>query len=157
MSEVDLQEMDNAVNQTIKEITTRYDFRGSKSSVNFDKEKKIVHLIADDDFRMKAVIDILESKVIKRGISLKSLQTGKFEDSAGGLRKCDITLVMGIDTDKAREMVKLIKDAKMKVQAQIQEKQVRVSGKKRDDLQEAIALVKGHDFGIPLQFGNYRD
>ena len=157
MSEVDLQEMDNAVNQAIKEITTRYDFRGSKSSINFDKEKKILHLIADDDFKMKAVIDILQGKVIKRGISLKSLQEGKFEDSAGGLRKCDITLVMGIDLDKAREIVKVIKEAKMKVQAQIQEQQVRVSGKKRDDLQEAMALVRGRGFGIPLQFGNYRD
>ena len=157
MSEVDLQEMDNAVNQAIKEITTRYDFRGSKSSINFDKEKKILHLIADDDFKMKAVIDILQGKVIKRGISLKSLQEGKFEDSAGGLRKCDITLVMGIDLDKAREIVKVIKEAKMKVQAQIQEQQVRVSGKKRDDLQEAMALVRGRDFGIPIQFGNYRD
>ena len=156
MSEVDLQEMDNAVNQTIKEITTRYDFRGSKSSVNFDKEKKIVHLIADDDFRMKAVIDILESKVIKRGISLKSLQTGKFEDSAGGLRKCDITLVMGIDTDKAREMVKLIKDAKMKVQAQIQGDEIRVSGKKLDDLQAVIAQIKAANLPIALSFVNYR-
>ncbi|MBI2340834.1 MAG: YajQ family cyclic di-GMP-binding protein [Deltaproteobacteria bacterium] len=157
LSEVDLQEMDNAVNQAVKEIVTRYDFRGSKSSINFDKEKKILHLIADDDFKMKAVIDILEGKVIKRGISLKSLQQGKIEDSAGGLKKCDITLVMGIDTDKAREIVKLVKDSKMKVQAQIQEKQVRVSGKKKDDLQEAMALIRGRDFGIPLQFGNYRD
>ena len=156
MSEVDLQEMDNAVNQAIKEITTRYDFRGSKSSINFDKEKKILHLIADDDFKMKAVIDIVQSKVIKRGISLKSLQEGKFENAAGGLRKCDITLVMGIEIEKAREIVKLIKDAKMKVQAQIMDDQVRVSGKNKDDLQSVMALLRGADLKFAVQFTNYR-
>ncbi len=157
VSEVNLQEVDNAVNQSQKEIATRYDFRGSKSSIQFDKEKKIIHLIGDDDFKIKAVIDIAQGKLVKRGISVKALTIGKIEDAAGGLRKCDITLIVGVETEKAREIVKFIKDSKLKVQSQIQEEQVRVSGKNRDDLQEVIALVKGKDFGLPLQFGNYRD
>lgn len=157
VSEVNLQEVDNAVNQSAKEIATRYDFRGSKSSINFDKEKKIVHLIGDDDFKIKAVIDIVQTKLVKRGISVKALTIGKIEDAAGGLSKCDITLIVGVETEKAREIVKFIKDSKLKVQSQIQEEQVRVSAKNRDDLQEVIALVKGKDFGLPLQFGNYRD
>lgn len=157
VSEVNLQEVDNAVNQSVKEIATRYDFRGSKSSINFDKEKKIVHLIGDDDFKIKAIIDIVQTKLVKRGISVKALNLGKIEDAAGGLSKCDITLIVGVETEKAREIVKFIKDSKLKVQSQIQEQQVRVSAKNRDDLQEVIALVKGKDFGLPLQFGNYRD
>lgn len=156
-SEVDLQEMDNAVNQAVKEIVTRYDFRGSKSSIRLDKEKNILHLVADDDFKMKAVIDLLQNKILKRGISLKSIVTGRVEDAGGSLKKCDMTLVMGIEQDKAKEIIRMIKDSGIKVQAQIQEEKVRVTGKKRDELQEVIASVKAHDFGIPLQFGNYRD
>lgn len=157
VSEVNLQEVDNAINQAMKEISTRYDFRGSKSSIEFDKEKNIIHMVGDDDYKIKAVLDIVQGKAVKRGISLKALKQGTVEDSAGGLKKCDITLQMGIEQEKARPIVKLIKDSKMKVQAQIQEDKIRISGKKRDDLQEVIALVKGEDFGIPLQFENYRD
>lgn len=161
ISEVNLQEVDNAVNQAQKEIFTRFDFRGSKSSINFDKAKKIIHLVGDDDFKIKAVIDIVLGKAIKRGISPKALNTTKVEES-GALKKCDITLVVGIETEKAKEIVKFIKEAqsgqaKLKVQAQIQDEQVRISGKKRDDLQEAIALLRAKDFGIPLQFDNFRD
>lgn len=156
-SEVDLQEVDNAVNQAVKEISTRYDFKGSKSSLTFDKTKKIIALVGDDDYKMKAVIDILQNKAAKRGISLKSLKIGTIQEGAVGNKKCEVTLVMGIETEKAREIVKAVKDSKMKVQAQIQEEKVRISGKKRDDLQEAIALIKSRDFDIALQFGNYRD
>lgn len=156
-SEVNLQEVDNAVNQSAKEIATRYDFRGTKSSIVFDKDKKTINLAGDDDFKIKAVIDILQGKCVKRGISLKSLKMGPVLDGPGGLKKCEVTLVMGIEQEKAREIVKVIKDSKIKVQSQIQEDKVRVSGKKRDDLQEAIALVKAGNFDIPLQFENYRE
>ncbi len=157
ISEVNLQEVDNAINQAQKEIFTRFDFRGSKSSINFDKTKKIIHLVGDDDFKIKAVIDIVLGKAIKRGISPKALNTTVVTDSGAGMKKCDVTLVVGIETEKAKEIVKFIKEAKIKVQAQIQDEQVRISGKKRDDLQEAIALLRAKDFDIPLQFDNFRD
>lgn len=156
-STVNLQEVDNAVNQTAKEISTRYDFRGSKSSINLNKTSNTIDLIADDDYKIKAVQDIFQSKAFKRGISLQSLKMGKIEEVGGSLKKCIVTLVMGIETEKAKEIVKTIKETKMKVQVQIQDEKVRVTGKKRDDLQEAIAFLKAQDFGIPLQFGNYRD
>lgn len=156
-SEVNIQEVDNAVNQAVKEITTRYDFRGSKSSIKFDKDKKIIHLVGDDDYKIGAVIEIVQTKAGKRGVSLQALTVGAIQDSAGSSKKCDITLVMGIETEKAKEIVKVVKDSKLKVQAQIQDQKVRVSGKNRDDLQQVISLLKGHDFGIPLQFENYRD
>jgi hypothetical protein len=155
VSEIDLQEMDNAVNQAKKEITTRYDFKGSKSRIDWDH--KAVNLVADDDFKMKALIDILLSKTIKRGIDGKALDVGKVEDAASGLKKCEVAIKQGVPVETARKIVKLIKDSKAKVQAQIQENQVRVSGKKRDDLQEAIALVKSAGFDLPLQFTNFRD
>lgn len=155
VSEIDLQEMDNAVNQAKKELATRYDFKGSKSRIDWDH--KAVDLVADDDFKMKALVDILLSKTVKRGIDAKALDVGKVEDAAGGLRKCTVGIKQGVPVETARKMVKLIKDSKIKVQAQIQENQVRVSGKKRDDLQEAIALVKDAGFDLPLQFTNYRD
>lgn len=156
-SEVDFQEVDNAVNQVIKEISTRYDFRGSKSSIKLDKKEKLIQIIADDDYKLKAVVDILQTKSVKRGISLKAFNIGEAEEAAGGLQKQDIKLITGIEQEKAKKMIKLIKDSKLKVQAQIQEEKVRVSAKKRDDLQEVIGLLKSQDFGIPLQFVNYRD
>ena len=155
-SEVNLQELDNAINQTTREISTRYDFRGTKGSLTFDKTKNIIHILADDDYKMTATIEILMGKAAKR-LSLKSLKTGTVQDGPAGLKKCEVTLVMGIETDKAREIVKYVKESKLKVQAQIQDEKVRISGKKRDDLQEAIALLKAHDFDIPLEFGNFRD
>ncbi len=157
VSEVNLQEVDNAVNQAVKEITTRYDFRNSKSSITFDKAKKEIHIVADDDYKLKAVIDILQSKAFKRGIAIESLKVGDPQTAAGSLLKCDIKLITGIETEKAKEIVKAIKESKIKVQAQIQDEQVRVSGKKRDDLQETITFVKSQSFGLPLQFNNFRD
>lgn len=156
-STVNLQEIDNAVNQTAKEIGTRYDFRGSKSSINLNKTSNTIDLVADDDYKIKAVQDIFQSKAFKRGISLQSLKMGKIEAIGGSLKKCVVTLVMGIETEKAKEIVKTVKETKMKVQVQIQDEKVRVTGKKKDDLQEAIAFLKAQDFGIPLQCGNYRD
>lgn len=156
-SEINLQEVDNAINQASREIGTRYDFRGSKSSVKFDKEKNQILLVADDAFKMKAVVDIVQNKAIKRGISLKALKVGEEEEGLGGLMKCTISLVMGIDQEKGKLIVKAIKETKSKVQASIQEDTVRVSGKKKDELQEVMAFIKSQDYGIPLQFGNYRD
>jgi len=155
VSEINLQEVDNAVNQARKEIATRYDFKNSKSEIRFEKE--ILELVADDDYKMKAVTDVLQGKVVKRGVSLKALEYGKVEAAAGGLLKCQVKLVKGIATEKAKEIVKMIKEAKFKVNAQIQDEQVRISGKSRDELQAVIAAVKAKDFGIPLQFSNYRD
>lgn len=157
ISEVNLQEVDNAVNQATKEIATRYDFRNSKSSYNFDKVQKIIHLIGDDDYKIKAMIDILQSKAHKRGIALNALKIGEPKPAAGTLLKCEINMIFGIETEKAKEIVKAIKDSKLKVQAQIQDEQVRVSGKKKDDLQETMALIRAEDFGLPLQFTNFRD
>ncbi|MBX7149406.1 YajQ family cyclic di-GMP-binding protein [bacterium] len=156
-SEVNLQEIDNAVNQTVKEILARYDFKGSKSTIEFDKTKKIIKYLAEDDYKMGAIYDMLQSKVHKRGISLKSLKKGDITDAGGQMKRCEITLVMGIETEKAKEITKIIKESKLKVQAQIQDEKVRVTGKKRDDLQDVMALLRGKEFDIPLQFGNFRD
>lgn len=155
VSEINPQEIDNAINQTRKEIQQRYDFRGSKSSIELEKEE--MKLLSDDNFKMKALIDILQSKVIKRGIDLKALDFGKIEPAYNGLVKCTVKLVAGIEKEKGKELVKKIKDLNLKVQASIQGEQVRVTGKKRDDLQEAIGLLKSADFSIPLQFTNFRD
>jgi len=155
VSKVDPQEVDNALNQTRKEVGQRYDFKGSKTEIR--DEGNEIHIVSDDDFKVKAVVDVLQSKLVRRGISLKALVYGNIEPAAGGLAKQTITVQQGIDTDKAKHIVKLIKDAKLKVQAQIQADQVRVSGKKRDDLQSAIQLLKGQDLDLPLQFTNFRD
>ncbi len=155
VSEIDLQEVDNALNQARKEISTRYDFRGSKTSIEL--EKGLIKLVSEDDFRVKAVQDILLSKMIKRGIDAKAMNFGKIEAAAAGMAKCEIKLVEGIETDIAKKIVKSLKEAALKIQAQIQDNQVRVTGKKKDDLQEAIAYLRGQDFGIPLQFKNFRD
>lgn len=157
VSEVDLQEVDNAINQTTKEILTRYDFKGSKSSVAFDKTKKLITMLGDDDYKIKAIVDIFQNKAVKRGLSLKSFDIGEAKDATGASKRVEVKLVMGIEQDKAKEIIRAIKDSKMKVQAQIQDEKVRVTGKKRDDLQEAIALLQSKDFGIPLQFENFRD
>ena len=156
VSEINLQEMDNAINQAAKEVGTRYDFRGSKCTIDYDK-KELIKLLADDDFKMRSLWDIVLSKAIKRGIDPKSLDCGAFEPGPNGLTKCDVKLKQGIPQETAKKITKEIKDSKLKVQAQIQEDKVRVTGKKRDDLQEAIALLKPKDFGLPLQFGNFRD
>lgn len=155
VSEVNHQEVDNAVNQATKEIQQRYDFKGTKTEIKLDKNN--IHIVSDNETKMKAVIEILQTKAMRRGIDIKSLSVGKIEPAGGQLVKCDVKVLEGIETEKAKKITAAIKDSKLKVQAQIQDNQVRVTGKKRDDLQEAIALLKGQDFGIPLQFKNFRD
>ncbi|MRR05636.1 MAG: YajQ family cyclic di-GMP-binding protein [Deltaproteobacteria bacterium] len=154
VSKVDMQEVDNAVNQTIKEIDQRYDFKKSKSEVSLEKDT--IKILADDDFRLKAIIDILQSKCIKRGVSVKTLQQGSVESASGGMVRQLITIQQGISKEKGKEVIAVIKDAKLKVQGQIQDDQVRVTGKNIDDLQEIIQLLKGKDLGIELQFINFR-
>jgi uncharacterized protein YajQ (UPF0234 family) len=151
---VDMQEVANAVNQAKREIETRYDLKGAKNEIT--QEKMDLVLTSGDEMKLKAVLDILQSKLHRRGVDLKALTIGDPETAAGGTLKQKITLQDGIPMEKAKEIVRLIKDSKIKVQASIQEKQVRVSGKNRDDLQAAIALVKGKDLGVALQFTNYR-
>ncbi len=154
VSKVDMQEVDNAVNQTVKEIAQRYDFKGSKSEVTLEKDS--VKVLADDDFKLKAVIDILQSKFIKRGLSPKSLQYNKVETASGGMVRQMITIQQGISKEKGKEIIAVIKDTKLKVQGQIQDDQVRVTGKNIDDLQEVIKLLKNKDLGVELQFVNFR-
>ena len=154
VSKVEMQEVDNAVNQTVKEIAQRYDFKGSKSEVT--QEKDTIKVLADDDFRLKAIIDILQSKFVKRGISLKALQYGKVEAASGGMVRQVITIQQGISKEKGKEINAVVKESKLKVQSQIQDDQVRVTGKNIDDLQEIIKLLKGKDLGVELQFVNFR-
>jgi len=154
VSVVDLQEVDNAVNQAIREIGQRYDFKGSRTEVALEKDA--IKVITDDEFRLKAVVDVLQSKFVKRGVSLKALQYGKVEPASGGRVRQEIAVQQGISKEKGREIVALVKGAKLKVQAQIQEEQVRVSGKSIDDLQEVIRLLKAKDLGVDLQFVNMR-
>ncbi|KNZ69359.1 hypothetical protein Tfer_1996 [Thermincola ferriacetica] len=154
VSVVDKQEIDNAVNQAMREIENRFDFKGSKSEVRHDGNT--ITLISDDEFKLKNVVDILESKMVKRNVDLKALKYGRIEPAAGDTVRQVVTIQQGIDKETAKEIVKFIKNTKLKVQAQIQEDQVRVSGKSRDDLQAVIKAVREHDFGIPLQFTNYR-
>lgn len=153
---VDMQEVLNAVNQAMKEIGQRFDFKGSKSSIDLDKGKGLINLVSDDEFKLKSVIDILQSKLVKRGVSLKALSYGKVEQAAGSTVKQAITLQQGIPQEKAKDIVKLIKDMKAKVSPEIQKDQVRVKAKNKDDLQAVIAKIKEKDFGIHLEFTNYR-
>lgn len=155
VSKVNMQEVDNAVNQAQKEMQQRYDFKGSKSEIKWEKKEEIT-ILADDDNKLNSVIDILQSKFVKRGVSLKALDFGTVEDASGSMKRQVIKLRMGIPTDKAKQIVKTIKDAKLKVQSQIQDEQVRVTGKKIDDLQEVIQMLKGKDLDIDLQFENMR-
>jgi uncharacterized protein YajQ (UPF0234 family) len=154
VSTVDMQEVDNAVNQTIKEIAQRYDFKKSKSEVTLEKDS--IKILADDDFRLKAIVDILQSKCIKRGVSVKALKYGTPDPASGGMVRQIVSIQQGISKEKGKEVIALIKETKLKVQAQIQEDQVRVTGKNIDDLQEVIGILKGKDLGIELQFINFR-
>ena len=156
VSQVDLQEVDNALNQARKEIGQRYDFKDSKTSIDLNQKDKQITILSDDDFRMKSVIDIAQSKLVKRGISLKALKYGKIEPAAGGAVRQVISLQVGIDKENAKAVVKLIKDSKIRVQAQIMEDQVRVSGKDKDDLQTIIKMLRESDFSFAMQFVNYR-
>ena len=156
VSKVDPQEVDNAVNQAIKEISQRYDFKGSSSEIKWEKKEEIT-IVGDSDNRLKTIIDLLQGKFVKRGISLKSLEYGKVEDASGGLKRQVIKIRQGIPTEKGKEIVKVIKDSGLKVQAQIMDDQVRVLGKKIDDLQAVIQTLKTKNLDINLQFVNMRD
>jgi len=156
-STVDLQEVDNAVNQARKELAQRYDFKGSKSTIDFTRAENTIELVADDAFKMEAVWDILQTRMIRRGVPVKNLKASDVEPIAGSLVKRTVTLQQGIPTEAAKDIVKFLKDNKMKkVQATIQADQVRVTSASKDELQAAIQALRGHDFGIELQFGNYR-
>jgi uncharacterized protein YajQ (UPF0234 family) len=155
-SKVDLQEVNNAIQQALKEIQTRFDLKNTKSQIELNQKDHQILLASDDEFKMKAVNDILQQKLVKRSVPMKALTYGKIEPSAGSTVHQTITLQNGIPIEKAREIVKLIKNTKLKVQAAIQSDVVRVSGKDRDTLQSVIQLVKGTDFGIDIQFINYR-
>jgi uncharacterized protein YajQ (UPF0234 family) len=156
VSKVDLQEVSNAIQNALKEIHTRFDLKDSKSDIQLEGKEALV-LSSADEYKLKAVTDILQSKLIKRGVPIKALSYGTVESAAGSSVRQKITMQQGIPIEKAREIVKLIKDSKKKVQASIQGDTVRVSGKDRDSLQEVIALLRGHDFGIDMQFTNYRN
>ena len=156
VSKIDLQEVRNAVDQAMKEIKQRFDFKGSKSDITLDDKEKAMILLSDDENKLKSVIDILQTKIIKRGISLKALTYEKIEQALGGTVRQKIKLQDGIPQEKAKEIVKIIKDEKLKVQSQIQGDQLRITGKNRDDLQAVIALLKEKDIGVDMQFVNYR-
>jgi hypothetical protein len=156
VSKVDLQEVDNAMNQARKEIIQRYDFKGSKSSIELKQKEMEIVLISDDDFKMKAVVDILQSKFVKRSVPLKALTYGAVEPAAGSTVRQVIKLQNGIDKESAKLITKMIKDSKLKVQAQIMDDQVRVSGKSKDDLQSVMTLLRQADLKFAIQFTNYR-
>ncbi|HUQ93503.1 MAG TPA: YajQ family cyclic di-GMP-binding protein [Bryobacteraceae bacterium] len=156
VSEVEMPEVVNAISQAAKELITRYDLKDSKSEIVLVEKDKKINLTSKDEFKLKAVIEILESKLIKRKVPIKNLVYGEVHPAAGTTVKQEITLQMGIPSEKAKEIVKLIKDSKKKVQASINGDLVRVSAKDRDSLQEVIALLRAKDFGIEIQFTNYR-
>lgn len=156
VSKVDVQEVKNAMDQAIKEVRTRFDLKDSHSEIKLLEGDEAIELASSDQYKLKAVTEILQQKFVKRGVSLKALEYGKIEPASGSSVRQKITLQQGIPGEKAKEIVKLIKESKKKVQASIQGDTVRITGKDRDTLQEAIALIKGHDFGIDMQFTNYR-
>jgi cyclic-di-GMP-binding protein len=156
-SGVDLQEVDNAVNQARKEVAQRYDFKGSRAAIELNKTDNTIVLTADDDFKMTALWEILQGRLVRRGVPTKNLTPGDVERAANDTVRRVVTLQQGIPSEAAREIVKVLKDRKLKkVQAAIQADQVRVSSASKDDLQEAIRVLREHDFGVALQFGNYR-
>ena len=155
VSKVDLDEVKNAVNQALKEIGQRFDFKGSVSRIELKDEAQLI-LTSDDEVRLKAVIDVLQSKLVKRGVSIRAMEYGKLEPAAKGAVRQEVKILQGIPAEKAKGLVKTLKDSKLKVQAAIQGDQLRVSGKNKDDLQEAIAMLKKNDQGLDLQFTNFR-
>jgi|SRR6185312_572276 len=154
VSELNLQEVDNAIQQARKEVEGRYDFRGSKCEIQWDKKE--INLIGEDEYKMNAMKDILQSKMHRRGLDMRSLQFEKVEAAGGQLQRQKIKIVQGIDKEIAKNINKLIKDSKLKVQAQIVDDKVRVTSKSIDELQATMTLVKGKNFDVPLQFGNMR-
>lgn len=156
VSKVDLQAMDNAVNSALRELTTRFDFKGSVSRLELDKKANTLTLYSDNDGKLKSVVDILQNRLVKQNIPLKSLDYGPVLPAEGGTVRQVAKIVQGVASEKAKEMVRAIKDAKMKVSPSIQGDQLRVTGRSKDELQQAMALLRGHDFGIALQFVNFR-
>src|SRR5688572_13302903 len=155
-SNVDLQEVDNALNQAKKEVAQRYDFKGSRASIDFDaKESKLV-LAADDEFKLNALWEIVQTRLIRRNVPVKNLTRGTATPSANTTVRQEITLQQGIPTEAAKDIVKFLKDSKKKVQASIQADQLRVSSGSKDELQDVMRILREHDFGVALQFGNYR-
>ncbi len=156
VSEIDLQETDNAVNQAQKEIAQRFDFRGGKSEIQLDKDAKKIKIVADDDFKLRSIHQILEGKMAKRGIDLRGLKYGKEEPGSGGVIRQTIDLKAGLEREEAKEIIKVIKDSKLKVQAQVQDDEVRVTSKSIDELQSTMSLLRKHDLKFALQFTNMR-
>lgn len=153
----DMQEVDNAINQAHKELTQRYDFRGVTFTLELQRADNKLLLAAPDDFKVQAIWDVVQQKLIKRGVPIQNIKAGEPQAATGGSIRLEYTLAQGIDADVAKKIVKFIKEQKLKkVQASIQKEQVRVAGQSRDELQQAIALLKAEDFGIALSFGNYR-
>ena len=157
-STVDLQEVDNALNQARTEIVPRYDFKGSKASIEFNRAESTITLVADDEFKMEALWEIVQGRMVKRGVPTKNLKLGDIVRAGGDIIKRVVTLQQGIPTEAAKDIVKFLKDRKLKkVQASIQGDQLRISSASRDELQAVIALLKEQDFGVALQFGNFRE
>ena len=156
VNEIDLQKLDNAINVAIKEITSRYDFHGSKTELTLDKKTMVIMFITENDMRIKAIQDILISRMMKQGLDSAALDFGKEHYASGNMIRKEVTVKKGIDKETAKKLVKVIKDSGLKVQASIMDDQLRVTGKKLDDLQAVISHVKGFDAGIPLQFTNFR-
>jgi hypothetical protein len=156
-SNIDLQEVDNALNQARKEVAQRYDFKGSKASIEFDPKGSLLVLVADDEFKLNALWEIVQTRLVRRNVPVKNLTRGVVTPSANSTVRQEIALQQGIPSEKARDIVKFLKDSKMKrVQASIQADQVRITSPSKDDLQDAMRLLREQDFGVALQFGNYR-
>jgi uncharacterized protein YajQ (UPF0234 family) len=157
-SNVDLQEVDNAVNQAKKEVAQRYDFKGSRASVDLNRAENTITIVADDEFKLNALWEIVQTRMVRRGVPTKNLTPGELERAANDTVKRVVSLQQGIPTEAAKAIVQFLKDRKMKkVQASIMADQVRVSSASKDELQEAIRVLREHDFGVALQFGNYRN
>lgn len=156
-SNVDLQEVDNAVNQARKEVAQRYDFKGSKASIDFDQPNSKLLLAADDEFKLNALWEIIQTRLVRRNVPVRNLSRGTVTPAANSAVRQEITLQQGIPSEKARDIIKFMKDSKLKkVQASIQGDQLRITSASRDDLQEVMRLLREQDFGVALQFGNYR-
>lgn len=155
-SPINFQELDNAIHQTQKEILTRFDFKGSISSIEFNKKEKKIFLVGDNEFKLKTLVDIFQTRCVKRGVSVRSFTFQALQKGVGDSVKQEIVIQEGIPSEKAKEMVREIKNLKLKVQPQIQSDQVRVQGAKIDDLQQVITYLKSRDFGLDLSFQNFR-
>ena len=156
VSEVDMQEVKNAVDQTMKEVRQRFDFKGSKTDITLKEKEKELEVLSDDEYKLQSVLDILKGKFVKRNVSLKALTYGKIEQALGGTVRQILTIQSGLPDEKAKAIVKAIKEQKLKVQGQIQGSQVRVQGKSKDELQAVMNCLKQKDFGLDLQYTNYR-